>query len=219
MNFLQICQRVASKAGISGSSPITTIGQTGEAARIINWVQDAYVDIQERKPNWWFLRKDFEFNCVSGASTYAKSTVANNANWINRDIRCYLNTINDEQWLCYREWEDFKATRLIGSTRAVVGRPQDYSIKPDKSIIFYPIPNDTYTIVGEHFQTARLFSGDDDVPLFGQYQMIIVYQALMYYAAYSSDASVYADAQKNFERLIDKLEYDETPKLQLNGIF
>ena len=217
MNFLQLCQRVASKAGITTSGILTTVGQQGEALRIVNWVQDDYIDIQEKNDNWFFLRKDFEFTCVPGQSVYPKETIANFGNWLTEDIRCYLSTQQDEQWLEEKSWRDFKATRLMGSARTVPGRPQDYAIKPDKSFVTYPIPNDYYIINGEYYQSARLFTGDTDVPLFDQHHMVIVYQALMFYAAYSSDAAVYADSQKNYERLIDKLEINQMDELELSG--
>lgn len=208
MQSIEIYRRTASKAGIAGITPATTTGQVGEAQRVIDWCRDAYIDIQERRNDWSFMRKEFSFPCVIGTASYPKSTVSDLANWRKEDVRCYLATTDDEQWLCYRDWESFRSTRLMGSQRTVTGRPQDYTIKPDKSLMVWPIPDQAYTLDGEYFRTAVPFTTDVDEPLFERFHMAIVYQALMYYASYSAEPATYADAQKNFERLIDKMEYE-----------
>jgi len=217
MNFLQICARMASKAGIAGVTPASSQNQVGEALRVVNWCKDAYIDIQERRDDWSFMRKDFTFTCTIGNATYPASTVTDLANWRKEDVRCYLSDTNDEQWLAYRDWETFRATRLMGSQRTVTGRPQDYTVKPDRSMVLWPIPDQAYAIDGEYYRTSVPFFGDSDTPLFPRFHMAIVYQALMYYGAYSAEPSVYADAQKEFERLIDKLEYNETTLLTVGG--
>ena len=215
MTFLEICRRMASKAGIAGTTPLTTENQSGEALRVVNWCKDAYIDIQERRVDWSFMRQEFSFDCVPGVSAYPRSTVPNLQNWLENDIRCHLGTTDDEQWLCRMDWADFRTTRMMGPQRTVTGRPQDYTVRPDKSMVLWPLPDSPYTIGGEYYRTAAPFVLDTDIPVFDRFNMAVVYQALMYYGAYSSEPSVYADAQKEFERLIDKMEFEYTEHITL----
>jgi hypothetical protein len=217
VTFLEIARRVANKAGIAGTTPATTINQAGEALRVVNWTQDAYIEVQDIVDDWWFMQKEFSFDCTIGVSKYPKSTVADLANWKKNDVRCYLSTTDDEQWLRYCEWEDFRAVRLMGSSRTVTGRPQDFTLTPDKQLQVWPIPDAAYTLNGEYFKKSEVFASDNETPIFSRHHMIIVYKALEYYGAYSSDPSIYADAQKNFERLYDKLAFDESSKLMSGG--
>lgn len=217
MTFLEICKRVASKAGIAGNTPASTVNQSGEALRIVNWVQDAYCEIQDKNPDWWFMRLPFTFLCTVGQSAYPKATVTDLANWKDNDVRCYLTTTDDEQWLSYRPWDEFRLTRLMGSSRTVAGRPQDFTVSPDRDMVLWPIPDAAYTIGGEYYQSAKLFVNDTDVPRFDRFHMAIVYKALEYYGAYSSEPSVYSDAQRNYERLLDKLEAEESDAPVLGG--
>lgn len=221
MNFLEICRRVASKAGIAGSTPATTVNQTGESLRVVNWVQDAYLDIQKRRDDWHFMRKSFSLTTNVGFPTYIKSTIPDLEKWRKSsnkyDPRCYLNSRNDEQFLIFVEWDDFNNTRLFGSQSQETGRPRDYSFSPDHSLVLWPIPDDNYTITGEYYRKAVSFKDNNEEPIFDCFQMLIVYQALMYYAVYSSEPAVYLDSQKEFERLIDKLEINETDTITLGG--
>lgn len=217
MNFLQLCQRVRQEAGIAGETPYTVVNQNGELGRIVSWVNQAYEDIQDKRDDWWFLRNTFTFNCVVGTSEYAKTIVANLANWKKNSLRIYLSTTIDEVWLNYIEWDDFRDTRLMGANRTVTGRPIDFTIKPDRSIVFWPIPDQIYTITGEFYRVSASMSANADVPLFDHFHMAIVYNALMRYAAYSSDPAVYASSQKEYGRLMAKLESDYSSIITLGS--
>ncbi len=49
--YLKICQDVTRECGIAGGAdtspkPTAVIGQSGELNRVVNWVSDAYTEIQ-----------------------------------------------------------------------------------------------------------------------------------------------------------------------------
>jgi hypothetical protein len=190
--------------------------------RLVDWIKDAYRDIQDRRDDWEFLRLDFTFNTIAGTSTYAKTSVSNLANWKHdqRDsLRCYLAAtgVNDEQWLTFEPWDKFRSTRLFGANRNNSGRPLYFSIKPDKSLVFWPNPDAVYTVAGEYFRTAAEFSADADEPLFDRHHLAIVYNALMRYAAYVAEPSLYARAESEYKRLIRKLDRDYVHNIALGG--
>ena len=184
---------------------------------VVNWIADAYEDIQDKHADWSFLRNDFSFNCVSGTGVYPASTVTDLANWKRDSLRVYLTTTDDEQWLESRAWENFRDIRLMGSSRTQTGRPIEFSIKPDKSLIVWPIPDDTYTINGEYYKVAQVMADDTDEPVFDRHHMAIVYNALMRYAAYVAEPSLYARAESEHKRLIRKIERDFTNGFTIGG--
>lgn len=217
MNRLALCKRLRSEAGIAGSGPSTTISQTGELGRIVDWIDEAYEDIQDKHNDWYFLRNDFSFNCVVGTSSYPTSTVTNLSNWKPDSFRCYLTSTDNETWLNYWSWDNFRDSRLMGPNRTATGMPIDFTIKPDKTVVLWPIPDDTYTIDGEFYRSPLAMTLDADTPVFDRYNMAIVYNALMRYAAYSAEPSLFANAQKEYGRLIAKLEREHMPMPTTGG--
>lgn len=73
MNYLSICQTVRELAGIPGTGPATTVGQTGELKRVCNWVNQAWNEIQLHREDWEWMRKPFTFDTVAQQSTYDAS--------------------------------------------------------------------------------------------------------------------------------------------------
>ena len=215
MNFLELCKRLRSEAGIAGSGPVTTANQTGELLRVVDWVKDAYTDIQDKRDNWDFLRLDFSFNTTAGTAEYPKTTVTQLATWKRDSLRCYLTSsgVNDEIYLKAEPWNSFRNFRLRGANRDASGRPLYFTVKPDKSLVFWPKPDNTYTIVGEYFRKAYTFSSDTDEPVFDRHHLAIVYNALMRYAAYVGEPALYARAQNEYNRHINKIERDYTPAI------
>lgn len=221
MTFLQLAQRLRTEAGIAGTGPTTVINQSGELGRLVNYINDAYEEIQGLSESWYFMRNDFTFNTVSGTNTYARSTIASPAleNWRTDSFRIYTTSIgvNDEQWLLYRDWDTFRDTRVFSSIQSQTGRPIDFSVKPDKTIILWPKPNAIYTVRGEYWRTAHVLVADADTPLFSQYQMLILFAALKKYAAYVNETALFAYAQNEYARHLNSLRLDRAATIQLAG--
>ena len=72
MNYLQLVNRARVECGVSGASNALTTVQnaTGESARMANWINSAWVDIQTAKEDWQWLRTSIEFNTVTQQQFY-----------------------------------------------------------------------------------------------------------------------------------------------------
>ena len=75
MTFLQLVQRTRRECGIAGSGPTTTVNQSGEMARLVDWVQQSWVEIQEEQPDWDFLRNQVSFLTQHGTAQGAGDSV------------------------------------------------------------------------------------------------------------------------------------------------
>lgn len=225
MTFLELCQNTRVECGIAGNSagntPVDVSGQTGELLRVVTWVKDAYEDIQLKNGQWDFMRNTFSFNAVVGTGVYARSVVPAPTvlDWKPDSLRLYLTVVNNEQWLDYTPWDSFRDTRLLGASAAQQGRPIEFTVKPDRSLQLWPRPDQTYTITGEYFRVPHVLTANGDTPLFDLHHKAIVWNAVMRYAAWSGEPSLYAQAQKEYNRLVDKLEALYLPKLALGAAF
>jgi len=211
MNRLQLCQRFRQEVRISGTGPITTLGQSGEYKKVVDWIDTAYEDILNLHVDWGFLVTLFSFQTVVGKRDYTptEAGVPLLGEWKYQnygDIRCYL-IASDEQRLEYLKWDDFKDVYLIGPSRVTTGRPGVFSIEPDKTMNFDLVPDVIYTINGEYYKKPIAMTTDTDEPLFpSQYHMVIVYRAMMFYGADYAAAEKHSHGQNEYRKILRKLE-------------
>lgn len=215
MNFLELCQDTAREAAISGAIA-SVVDQVGEFQRVVNWVAKAYVMIQNKHSDWAFLRNDVLFPTVATTNTYAAAAaaIANGGpefgEWLFAPgWRCYSNAIGvaDEQPVRYCAYDVFRRRYAYSTTRLDRGRPQVVTEKPDRSLLFWPIPDAVYQVVGEQYRAPHNFTANADTPLFAaRFHQVIVQRALMLYAEYEGDATVFASAQTECDRVIGEME-------------
>jgi len=198
---------------MAGAAPSTVVGQTGEAARAVNWIETAYEDIQSSNPDWKFLREDFSFPTVVGTSVYPSSTETDLLSWITDDLRVYLAE-TDETELIYLPWPDFKINCVFGSSRSQAGKPYMVSVNPDESLVLWPIPDAIYTVNGSYRKSMQAMAANTDIPILpAQFHMILVWRALMYYGAFENAPEVYSHGQYEYNRIMSRLEINQLPEI------
>lgn len=216
MTFLELCQRLVSESGTTGTGPTSVLNQVGEYARIVNWVHSAYEDVQNAYQDWRFLTTDVEFPTVADTQAYTPTEAGYTdlAKWKTAnygDFRAYT-AFGNEQYLDYLPWSVFRTAYLFGSSRTQTGKPIVYSVKPDNSIIFYPIPDAGYTISGEYYKVPDVMTVNTSVPIIpARFQLVIVWRALMLYGAFEAADEKYAHGQNEYKKLFGKLKKDQGP--------
>ncbi len=215
MTKLELLVSLHLRAGIAGAAPTTTIGQTGELALLVNLLDTAYEDIQNRSSTWEFLRHTFQFDTEIGTSEYVPSVAADFANWKDHTFRCYLTTTENEQELQQYRWDLFRDARLLGTARDTTGRPSEIAVTPEKALRLWPIPDVVYKITGEYYRKADTMTADADEPVFTKFHPVIMYGALMQYAGDLGLATLYATAQKEHKKLVTMMRREYLPKMQV----
>lgn len=213
MNFLQLCQRLRQECGISGTGPTTTSGQVGELAEIVSWVNSAYEDIQNLHTQWRFRIEDFSQTLTASVNEYtpADLSITDLLMWKKDDVRIYLNAA-DEMQIQFLPWQTFKQSYLIGTI--IEERPSVFSVKPNNSIVFWPTPNDTYTVVGEYVKATDTLSGDTDTPIFpADYHMAIVWRALRMYAGLLAAPEKTMHSDNEYRRVMRAMEASQLPEM------
>lgn len=241
--FLDLCQRLRRECGINGTGPSTVAAQVGEMARVVGWIQSAWIDIQETHQDWEFFRGTISFpldgiktiwklsdiQTASGVATFA----ANFSRWERDSFRNYQTSIglNSEifmEHVGYARWRD---AYFYGALRGVFTRPIVMSIAPDKALVFGPMGASGYTVVGDFYTAPQAFSGDNDTPCSGlvapagsgntiwpkQHNMMIVYRAMMFYGAYENAAEIYNQGEREFKKMINRINADRLPEIQGAG--
>lgn len=217
--YLQLVQRLAVEAGASGSI-VTCQGQTGEAARLCTWIQDAYRDVQEVHEDWGFLLQPVSFATVAQQATYTPTQcgLTDFGYWKRGSFRTYITsgTTSTEVFLADSAYNDWRDMYQFGALRTTYMRPVTVAISPyDKSLCLGPVPDSTgYTVVGEYFRKPFELVNDTDTPVIpDKFQMIIVWRALTYYALYEGAPEALQRGQTEFNRLMRMMEADQLPVL------
>lgn len=223
MNYLQIAQRLQQEAAMTGTAISTCVGQSGDLKRIADWASMAWTDIQTDNPDWSWMRKTVTFNTVANQGTYVPTTdmsLTDFASWRNHSFRLYLTSagVNNEFLLTQWDYDSFRDYYLLGSRRVTYARPVNYAVTPEKNIVLGLPPEGIYTVTGEYFKTPVTLAADADTPdMPSRWHMAIVYRAMMYYASYESAGEVYAVAEKEYRRIMDKVRIDQGPRITFAG--
>jgi hypothetical protein len=217
LTFLSLCQETASLAGIPGGGPTSVVDQTGEKARVVSWVRNAYIDVQRRHETWAFLKKDLSFTTTTGGQVYTLTDMgATDLNLLDvESLRIYQTTLGvaDEQFMVEWDYESMRDTYQYGTQTP--GRPTCFAQREDRALVLGPKADATgYTIVGRYWRTPHTLMADSDEPLIpNHFRMVIVYRALLKYAGYEAAAEVKTHALEEYGSLMRELERNQLPPL------
>lgn len=204
--FLELCQDLARECGMPATMPTTTVSQTGEALRFVEWIKRADLDIQGQWANWNFLWAQHSFSTVSGTRDYTASapsgstTPTNLGTW---DKTRFL--IGTTPLVCYEyeEWEIYETAS---------GKPTSVIIMPDNSLRLYPNPDGVYTITADYFKAPAELSGNSDTGVIPErFHDIIVYIAITKYAHFEAADEVLQYAHSELSRRWPLLEASQLP--------
>jgi hypothetical protein len=218
MNLLQLTNQTRVECGVSGPTLSSVQNLTGESARILAWVQQAWIDVQTSKEDWLFLRETFEFNTVASQWEYtaANAGLTDFGNWKRDSFRASSvnNLYRDEQLLNYMDWTTYRNLYRYANMRNTLARPVVVSITPNKDLAFGSTQDQIYTINGEYYTQPVSLSADTDIPgIPARFHMIIVYRAMMYYAGYESAPEVLSRGEFEYRRLYSRMEIDQLPTI------
>ena len=221
MNYLELAQRLRQEAGASGVGPTDVVGQTGESQRLVNWINTAWLEIQGLQDAWGFMREPFQFNAPinTAQTTPAQAGLTNFRYWYRDTLRCWRTSIgiSDEQWLVEWEYQVFRNTYRFNQNRNLVGRPLVFAVEPNsKALMYGPLMDAEYTVVGEYQRVPRpLVNAIDEPDLQSHQHLIIVYKALEYYGLYEAAPEVITRAQTQYNALLAQLEREQLAQVYL----
>ena len=215
MNFLELANRLKRKARVVGTNMTAVTGQSEEYARVIDFVNESWSDIQLARPDWKWMRNSMTFPTVAGQATYTLAQIeatgsglTNFGNWDLDTFRTYTTSVgtNDENvmsWMPYDVWRD---TYQIGATRATETRPNQFTITPALGVGLGCTPAAGYTITGDYYKVATEMTITTDTPsLPSQFHMAIVYRAMMFYGVSESAPEIYDEGKMEFDRMMSRI--------------
>jgi len=229
LTYLQACVRTRQECKVSGSGPVAVTGQAGDLKKIVDYVADAYREIQNRYPNWRWLRSAFTVNTTLGDDAYAptdctdsrlSSAVSRFSRWILTDdygcsnLKIYLTSsgVGGERWLSVIPWGSFRAIYKIGTQTN--GPPAHATIDPQNNLVLGPKPDGVYTVTGEYQMSAQeLAANSDAMEMPGQFHMLAVYLAMEKWGQDKGQTNVFNRGSFEGNRMMRQLEANQLPEL------
>jgi hypothetical protein len=224
---------VARESGtVAGTNPTAVTGQVGRLLKIVNWTSEAWLQIQNHRPDWDWMADTFTGSVtLAGGTTYTPEgsfSLTRFGSWRQDDLSTGFQAmslyetatgVSDEQPLSQISWRTWRERYFRGTQTA--DRPLEWAITPAKSIAVGPTPDATYTLRGEFFHRANTMAANTDEPeLPDQFHPLIAWWAIIILhghdeALVSGPALTHAKEQKAI--YLKNLENAELPGIAIGG--
>lgn len=208
------------EAQIPGSGPTSVANQTGENKNLVDWIRNAWREIQLLHDDWQWRTASFSFTTDDGIFSYtpADAGIATRFSaWDSRSISIYQTSQGPSNGtpLPFLDYVRYRDYYIIGNQ--VGSRPVIHSVAPNLNLLIGPKPSDIgYTVEGEYRKSAQELTVAGDIPEMPEdFHMMIVYKALMKYARAEAAGEIYEDANTEYKRLKYQLEMKQLPAVLL----
>lgn len=216
MTFLELCRQVARDAGISGTGPSTVVSQSGTPKRVVDFTAAAWQKIQGLHTDWTFMRGDTTFTLTPATQAYSLAAIRvaiplydvpdlNECRWTDRSGRL--------QKIDWSVWTGRSYDLATGT-----GKPQLVTERPDRALLFYPIPTAANVLTMKYRRTPQMLAADADEPICpARHHEVIAYRALMLWAAFDQDGTLMKTATDEYEERLSALERECRPTVSFGG--
>jgi hypothetical protein len=213
MNFLQICQKANTLSGLQGTVSSTTV-TSGYQATLIEFCAQAFVDIQELRKDWPWMRSEVTFNTVAAQTEYTLANIFGIGNavtlgrWI-LNMMLYVDTDNNPLPLRLWNYDRYILDKVAyeGS-----GPPDKFAQDPvDKHLHINP-PDDAYSITGHFYTTPVVLVSDADIPLLPpSFHNLIAYQGAAHMSAFMGNSNLFQVNTAKADAMLGDLMRAENP--------
>jgi len=200
--YIELVQDLHREVGAAGNAPTTVVGQRGENLRLVQWIKQSDLYIQQLWHDWKFLI-DFSFTVDTVASTRDYAAPATVQMWDWGTFRIDGDQIPVEEWYKARH-DTFDLT--------VEGKPSRVLIMPDNSLRFDPVPDAVYTITADHFVKPTVLAADSDVSVIPEeFHFIIVARAEVLYGNFENAQEIKDQGLEIYSEFLGRLESLQLP--------
>jgi hypothetical protein len=223
--FLALSQRAAIESGSVSTTgtPASVTGQTQLILiKIINWVIQAYNDIQNMHGEWLWLEGTKEFDTTANADCYAIASIFTAsdrfAEYLIRDLEevtMYLTAtgVSDEGKIEHIPYWLWKQRYDRGTQTA--NRPIEWSISPANELCLGPKPDDAYTVRLPYRKGPQTLAANDDIPeMPARFHDMIWRGALMLGHGHLESQFLMAHHEGEYLKMLESLERDQLPRME-----
>ena len=207
MNYLQLTQALKRETGLSGGGPASVVTATGDDARLFNWINWAWRDIQLMHESWLWRRGAAlgQYATMEAASSLIAPGfgLSDFADWKpeSTEYKPSAWRVTDGQQaempLKFLTWDEFRSRFVAGVHSA--GGLQFWSINPSGQMWVGPTPDSAHMIRADYIKDVQDLTADTDIPQMPtRFHNLIVWRALIEYGGYDAASEVFQRADRNY---------------------
>jgi hypothetical protein len=223
MNLLQLVNRLKRKCVVPGAVLTSLNNQVEEINRLIDYVNESWMDLQVTREDWIWMRASASCPTVLGQASYSPTAdflLSDFANWDTDSFRNYVTATGpiSEIRTDFIDYDAWRNSYQFGANRYVYTRPIEITVTPSLNIGVGPSPLAGYTITGDYYKVPTEMLVATDTPAMpSQYHMIIVYKAMMYYGAAEAATEVYQEGAAEYKRFMNLLGLNQLEVFSTGG--
>ncbi len=213
MNFIQLVQRAWVECHGSGGGPATVAGVTGHQLNFVNWVSDAWLEIQKEHSEWSFLKTNGSFQTISAQENYGKSAVGLG------NLRAPLAVFKlvDNQYVNIPLHASISSADEIYRVNKPAGSPNACYFE-NSNFSFDTIPDQAYTLKVFYRREPQTLAADSDVPLCDSvYRMTIVWKAVESFALDDEDQALLSKSREKYFKALQSMRGDLLPTIKFGA--
>lgn len=212
MNFIEIVRRVKLESGRLTAGPASVSSASGRDLMIVNWVRDAWRQLQEMPRSWAWKRKTAsDLPILQGFYSYGPAALGidDHGDWAPEDDsyrpRVYeAATPSSYTLLRWVSYSTFQAAFLRPGTAP--GMPQYWSESPAGDFLLGPVPDRNLMLSVDYYDAPQDLSIDTDIPALPErHHTVIVWRALEEVAKFDAAPELAQRAKDNYAREFDSL--------------
>jgi hypothetical protein len=212
MNYLQLCQAVRSRIGLHGTGPSTVVSPTDVEQDIVDAVRDAWIDIQNYREDWDWMKTTESFNTASGTTTYTTTAIAGPSNRVAKFVKGSLWLYSNSKWnkLSYLDEDTFDEMYKNDSSSGI---PFHYTILRSNQSVKMQKPNAIYACEIDYIYQPQLLAANTDTPeLPVQWHNLIIYLAIQKLSASIASTSTAMEYGQAYAVTMGQMMRQQLPK-------
>ena len=181
-NFLELCQETLEDSDTASQGSLSNVTQAnGFQRNVVNFVREAWIDIQSDQEDWSWMQESFQARLTEGVNRYQPGATAANPHFLidadgNPAIPCFRSWLTGEDHTWYIT--DYRTNRVVGAEFPEIEyqtwraftlargfpnqRPNVFAVAPNLDLVVNPTPDGTYDVDGEYQRGAQRFGLTDD---------------------------------------------------------
>jgi len=207
VTFLELCQSLRRQIGAAGSGPANVAGQSGEYARIVEWIRTEWTRIQQRHERWRFA---WAQGSVDLDSQFREFALPQDLSVIDEQtLRIGKTNVSLLPWARFRD--DYRESTGVREPRLA-------AIAPDGLIYLESEPPVGSRLTFEYWRTPQVLNDNSDTPRCpAVYHDVIVYAAMIQYGLYENAPEVVQQGRSNFSGVYQEMVNRELPNVTVQG--
>jgi predicted small integral membrane protein len=182
---------------------------SGHQLRFVNWVRNAWSDIQRSHEEWVFLKSYADCTLTAAQETFQVAALG------VTDLKVPLNVfiLIDDRWSEIESVISLSSANSLSLANKQAGRPC-IAYFSNGVLSFDTIPDSAYSLRIHYRAVPQELNANTDIPLCeSMYHMTIVWGAVKRYAQSDEDQSLFNAANAEYRRCMLEMLNALTPKI------